>query len=95
MVIKQYLPAVKTDKQGTTFVNREDTKWQKSSAGNIVLSIHALKQRKISAIFKLTMKNLSSPCHEKEICNNYMQKIFDNQNFIIRNTQLQIQNRVH
>jgi len=32
-----------------------------------VLSIHALKHRKISAIFKLKMKNLSSPCHEKEI----------------------------
>jgi hypothetical protein len=46
MVIKQYLPAVKTVQQRTTFVNREDTKWQKSSAGNNVLSIHALKQKK-------------------------------------------------
>jgi hypothetical protein len=32
-----------------------------------VLSIHALKHRKISAIFKLKMKNLPSSCHEKEI----------------------------
>ena len=67
LVTKWWTWAVKTDKQGTTFANREDTKWQNSSAGNIVLSIHALKHRKISAIFKLKMKNLSSSCHEKEI----------------------------
>ena len=61
--------AVKIDEQGTTFANREDTKRQNSSAENTVLSIHTFERRNISAILKLKMKNLSFPCHEKEVYN--------------------------
>jgi hypothetical protein len=49
-----------------TFANKEDTNWHNSSAGNIVLSTDVLKHKNISAIFRLKIKNLSSPCNEKD-----------------------------
>jgi hypothetical protein len=53
-------------KPPTTFENKEDTNWHNSSAENIVSSTDVRKHKNISAIFRLKIKNLSSPCNEKD-----------------------------
>lgn len=59
------------DEQGTTFEDREYTKWQNSSAGTgntvLTMSIRTLKHKDFSSLQIEHERKLSFPCHERDL----------------------------